>query len=460
MTGRITALQSRQVDPAVTVGNRFDPDERVYIDIQIRAIQQFLVEALLNEVAASYFTLDPSSSAVAPGHVVCLSSNSTHTVTLALATPLGNAKRPLGVVLSATTPGSVVRVALFGIVVQSITGLAAGSPGLVRVSSSGTLERVASLAGGDWPVGSVDNAGNLTLACERQGGGGGSAGVTTATPDELALRDGTGGCDFAYVRAGAVGSGYATAGNVRLPNNTLITARNNLNSLNASVATLSTGDVLKLGDDSVVAGVELRSKTASGVTCYANNTAYLTVLPSAITYAPVQAGAGAGAASSIRGQKGAAGSDGGALSIGGGDPGTNATGHAGNTIIKLGAQDLASDFLTAKLVLDQNGTTIGQIYNNVGSLKFESVSIGLVITSAGATSISSSNNTYVNGPTDVHIQANAVDKVVANTTGLGFFAATPVAKPTVTGSRGGNAALASALTALASLGLLTDSSSA
>lgn len=42
---------------------------------------------------------------------------------------------------------------------------------------------------------------------------------------------------------------------------------------------------------------------------------------------------------------------------------------------------------------------------------------------------------------------------------LSFFGATAVAKPTVTGSRGGNAALASALTALASLGLLTDSSS-
>jgi hypothetical protein len=43
---------------------------------------------------------------------------------------------------------------------------------------------------------------------------------------------------------------------------------------------------------------------------------------------------------------------------------------------------------------------------------------------------------------------------------LGFFETAPVVKPTVTGSRGGNAALASALTALAGLGLLTDSSSA
>lgn len=42
---------------------------------------------------------------------------------------------------------------------------------------------------------------------------------------------------------------------------------------------------------------------------------------------------------------------------------------------------------------------------------------------------------------------------------MGFFGATPIAKPTVTGSRGGNAALASLLTQLATLGLITDSTS-
>lgn len=43
---------------------------------------------------------------------------------------------------------------------------------------------------------------------------------------------------------------------------------------------------------------------------------------------------------------------------------------------------------------------------------------------------------------------------------VGFMGATPVSRPTVTGSRGGNAALASLLTALAALGLVTDSSTA
>ena len=43
---------------------------------------------------------------------------------------------------------------------------------------------------------------------------------------------------------------------------------------------------------------------------------------------------------------------------------------------------------------------------------------------------------------------------------IGFYGAAPVAKPAVTGSRGGNAALASLITALAQLGLITDSTSA
>lgn len=44
-------------------------------------------------------------------------------------------------------------------------------------------------------------------------------------------------------------------------------------------------------------------------------------------------------------------------------------------------------------------------------------------------------------------------------THMGFFGTAPITKPTVTGSRGGNAALASLLTALQNLGLITDSSS-
>lgn len=51
------------------------------------------------------------------------------------------------------------------------------------------------------------------------------------------------------------------------------------------------------------------------------------------------------------------------------------------------------------------------------------------------------------------------DEFAHSGTKTGFYGATPATKPTVTGSRSGNAALASLLTQLATLGLITDSSS-
>lgn len=55
--------------------------------------------------------------------------------------------------------------------------------------------------------------------------------------------------------------------------------------------------------------------------------------------------------------------------------------------------------------------------------------------------------------------ANGMKICTSTSQKLGFWNATPVVKPTVTGSRGGNAALQSLLTQLATIGLLTDSSS-
>lgn len=60
-----------------------------------------------------------------------------------------------------------------------------------------------------------------------------------------------------------------------------------------------------------------------------------------------------------------------------------------------------------------------------------------------------------------YISANATMEVGPSTkfaSTTGFNNTAPIAKPTVTGSRGGNAALASLLTALANYGLVTDSS--
>lgn len=77
------------------------------------------------------------------------------------------------------------------------------------------------------------------------------------------------------------------------------------------------------------------------------------------------------------------------------------------------------------------------------------------------TDTNSSANIQGRGTGGVRLKDGAgANKVEVNTTGIGFHATAPVAKPTVTGSRGGNAALASLLTALANYGLITDSTTA
>jgi len=64
-------------------------------------------------------------------------------------------------------------------------------------------------------------------------------------------------------------------------------------------------------------------------------------------------------------------------------------------------------------------------------------------------------NILIGDGTTGDVTLGAKLKVTGN---AGFNNVTPIAKPTVTGSRGGNAALASVLTALANYGLITDSS--
>jgi hypothetical protein len=66
-------------------------------------------------------------------------------------------------------------------------------------------------------------------------------------------------------------------------------------------------------------------------------------------------------------------------------------------------------------------------------------------------------NAFASG-TSIQLMGNSQPVVhVTQNRKLGFYNTTPVSKPTVSGSRGGNAALASLCTALANLGLITDS---
>jgi hypothetical protein len=61
---------------------------------------------------------------------------------------------------------------------------------------------------------------------------------------------------------------------------------------------------------------------------------------------------------------------------------------------------------------------------------------------------------------DLRLKYQTTDRIRINSVGIGAFGVTPVARPTVTGSRAGNAALASFLTAMANLGWIINSSTA
>lgn len=84
---------------------------------------------------------------------------------------------------------------------------------------------------------------------------------------------------------------------------------------------------------------------------------------------------------------------------------------------------------------------------------------GLAILKSRGSSTDSSPIIRGQGAGGVVLQdGGSTAKLAINTTGIGFFNTTPAAKPTISGSRGSNAALASLLTAMATFGLLTDSS--
>lgn len=82
---------------------------------------------------------------------------------------------------------------------------------------------------------------------------------------------------------------------------------------------------------------------------------------------------------------------------------------------------------------------------------------GLTVSAGGANITGTITNT---GGLSVASGGASITGTVVLNGNLGFYNSAAVAKQTVSGSRGGNAALASLLTALATVGLVTDSSSA
>lgn len=131
-----------------------------------------------------------------------------------------------------------------------------------------------------------------------------------------------------------------------------------------------------------------------------------------------------------------------------------ATGGGGSIAFEHTGSDFAS--ITA---VDGSGTGEGQYIYMSGVVHVGSglkVTTGGLAVGAGLSSLL--GGLYVEG-SSVEFYTDATKIGTKTGATVGFYGATPVTKPTVSGSRGGNAALASLMTALANLGLVTNSTS-
>ncbi|WP_438029034.1 hypothetical protein [Sorangium sp. So ce233] len=182
-SGQSKIVTDLQVDDAhqQTARAFFDAADRQYLDNQIRGCQQHLVDGLINGTHATWIRVAATSPSLTAGDVVCLAGLALGypVVTLATAAALAVAGCAYGVVLRAAAPGARALVALDGVVGPSVTGLGA-TAGVVRVSSAGRPQRVASYSTGDYPLGTVDSQGYLTIArgaavASTGGDGGGSS---------------------------------------------------------------------------------------------------------------------------------------------------------------------------------------------------------------------------------------------------------------------------------------------
>jgi hypothetical protein len=121
--------------------------------------------------------LDAGSAAAAIGDVVCLAGKSSETVTRALAATLAASGMAYGICVSAASTGGAPCVAIQGHIPPAITGLpTAGNQLYARVNTTtARVETVATLGAADYPLGTVDAAGNLTLRPQFPLNAGGAA---------------------------------------------------------------------------------------------------------------------------------------------------------------------------------------------------------------------------------------------------------------------------------------------
>lgn len=121
--------------------------------------------------------------------------------------------------------------------------------------------------------------------------------------------------------------------------------------------------------------------------------------------------------------------------------------------------------ISGGLNVNDSGATAGQVLasDNIGvngAIALNS-SVRIAAKGTGTSSSTYTFGAYDSGNTVLFYVRDDGGILLSKSGGLvGFYGTSPASKQTVTGSRGGNAALASLLTALANIGLITNSSSA
>lgn len=178
-----TFLATLTPDPPIVqdANFRFSPSDRQFLDDQNQAAQAFLTTCLVGGATCTYIKVDPGGPAdLLAGDVVCLSSSTTGVPMIAKATTgttLTNAGSVFGVVMQAAPRASMARVAIGGAIPPSLTGLPAGLSGYANLNpSTGRITRSGSAS--VYCLGTIDNAGFLSIRASS-GGGGNSAGTIT-----------------------------------------------------------------------------------------------------------------------------------------------------------------------------------------------------------------------------------------------------------------------------------------
>jgi hypothetical protein len=165
MTTKFPLIQ-KDTPVTQTASLRTDKTDRRYIDDQILALEQSMIDALLQGYHASWYR---AAVTLKPGDVVKTSAAFAADNFQIVTNNFGTA-RPTGVVVTGANANGLVLVAISGSLPPSITNLAAAA-GFVRVSTAGRCEMVSGLASTDYQVGEVDGAGILTISQSGLGGG-------------------------------------------------------------------------------------------------------------------------------------------------------------------------------------------------------------------------------------------------------------------------------------------------